>query len=190
MSATVAAKGMGLELVRLLAALAWVTATAAVGLAVLGAAPGWILGERRDVRLVASVDEAERVLGARLAIPTFFPSSLAWPPTSVRVAGGRGGGAELVFVRRSDGRPAVVLQQSTTPGEPIPAPLAAGRTELTTSRTTVGPRPAVRSRVLVEGEPWEELAWERDGRRLVLRTRGDLEELFRMAHSAHREGKP
>jgi hypothetical protein len=44
--------------------------------------------------------------------------------------------------------------------------------------------------VLVDGAAWEELRWERDGRAMILRTQGDVEELFRMARSAHREGAP
>jgi hypothetical protein len=174
----------------MLAAFAWVTGATGVSLAGLGALPGWLGGEPRAVRTVPTVDEAERRLGARLALPAYFPSSLAWPPAEIRVAGGRGGGAELVVRPRGGGEPEVTLLQSVTPGAPIPGPLAAGVTVLAESRTVIGTRPAIRARVVAQGLTWEELRWQEGGRALVLRSRGSVDELFRMAHSVRREGRP
>jgi hypothetical protein len=179
-----------LELARMLAALAWVSLATAVGLGALGALPGWIAGEPHEVRVVATVDEAERFLSAPLALPSYFPQRLGWPPRRIRVAGGSGGSAELSFAASADGQGEVRLLQATTAGAAIaPAFLGTG-TELSVSPATVGGAAAVHARRLVDGEAWEELAWERDGRRLVLRTRGDLDELFRMARSVHRRGRP
>jgi hypothetical protein len=174
----------------MLAAFTWVVGAAGATLAGLGALPGWLGGESRAVRAVASIDEAERRLGARLALPAYFPSRLAWPPAEVRVAGGRGGGAELVVVPRDGGPPEVALLQSVTPGAAIPPALAGGVTVLAESRATVGARPAVRARVVADGLTWEELRWQDGGRSLVLRSRGGIDELFRMAHSVRREGRP
>ena len=174
----------------MLAALAWVAAATVLTLAGLGALPGWLAGEPRDVRRVASVEAAERWLGARLASPSYFPARLGWPPAEVQVAGGRGGSAAFTFRARSGQGPDVELLQATAPGVPIPPALLAVGSELSATRATVGGRPATLARVLVEGKTWVELRWERDGRAMVLRTQGDVEELLRMARSAHREGAP
>lgn len=191
MSATVQdSRPTGLEAVRMLAALGWVMLATTLTLAAFGQLPGWLAGAERDLVTVPTVEAAEKLLGARLALPSYFPSHLGWPPAEVRVAGGPGGAAKLTFRERQGGAPALVLLQATAPGAPIPPELAAVGSELTTARATVGARPATRARVLVDGVPWDELRWERDGRAMVLRTRGDVGELHRMAQSAHRRGAP
>jgi hypothetical protein len=179
-----------LELARLLAAWGWVTLATVITIGALGALPGWLGNEPRDVRTFATVEDAERYLGAPLALPSYYPQHLAWPPQRVRAEGGRGGSAELTFTDRLGGRGELRLVQATTPGGTIPADLLGQGTELSSSRTTVGERPARLSRRLVDGEVWQELSWEREGRPLVLRTRGEVEELFRMARSSHLRGRP
>jgi hypothetical protein len=176
----------GPELLRLLAALGWVVATTALILAGLGALPGWIAGEPREVRTVASVEVAERNLGAGLALPSYFPAHLGWPPSRIRVAGGKGGAVELTFRNRAGGGDQLQLLQATTTGSPIPPVFEPAGNELTSSPTTV----AGITRRTIGGEVWQQLTWERDGCRMVLRTRGDVDELFRIAHSAHRRGTP
>lgn len=181
------AREAGLELARMLAALLWVAATSALVIAALGALPGWIAGEGSAVRHAGSVQEAERRLGAVLMLPGYFPQRLAWPPSEIRLAGGRRGSAALTIVDRT-GAPAIQILQSTAEGAEIAPPLLADRNVLRVQRTTVGPYPATLSAVLVAGQPWQELAWEQRGRAVLLRTRGDLDELYHMAHSTHPGG--
>lgn len=183
-------RSVGPELLRLLAALGWVVVMTALILAGLGALPGWIAGEPRGVRTVASVEIAERSLGAGLALPSYFPAHLGWPPARIRVAGGKGGAVELTFRNRAGGGDQLQLLQATTTGAPIPPVFEPPGSELTSSRTTVGGRPARLTRRTMGGEVWQQLSWERDGYQMVLRTRGDVDELFRIAHSAHRRGAP
>jgi hypothetical protein len=178
------------DLLRLGAALAWVLLAAVAALAGLGAIPGWLAGETHEVRLVPSVEAAERWVGAPVALPSYYPERLAWPPAEIRVAGGVGGAVALRFAARTPGGPPVELLQAATTGTAIPAALLSIGAEVSSSRTNVGGRPAVLARVLVEGQTWEELRWERDGRAMVARTRGDLDELLRMAHSAHLARSP
>jgi hypothetical protein len=177
------------ELARMLATLLWVVAATAFLVAGLGALPGWLAGEGRGPAFAGSVPEAERRLGSSLFLPAFFPERLAWPPEQVRVAGGRGGSARLAFRAREAGGAPLVLLQSVEPGEPVAPELLGDRRVLSAIRTRVGERPAEFASVIVDGEGWQELSWEVDGRRLVLRSRGDLEELYRMAHSVRREGR-
>jgi len=178
------------EAAHMLASLVWVAIALTLTLAGLGALPGWLAGESRDLRHMETVDQAERWLGSRLASPAYFPARLGWPPSEVHVAGGRGGAAAFTFRARDGHGPDVQLLQATTPGQPIPAALLQVASVLSTTRATVGARPATLSRVLVEGRTWVELRWERDGRAMALRTQGEVEELLRMARTAHRQGAP
>jgi hypothetical protein len=175
------------ELSRMLATLLWVAGSAAATIAALGALPRWLAGDGGAARAV-TVDEAERRLGARLPLPAYYPDRLAWPPSEIRVAGGRGGSALLRFAARDAGAP-VELLAATDPVHEIDAGLLEGRTVVSERRTVVGSRPATLASVLVDGVSWQELSFELDGRRVILRTRGDLEELVRMAKSLHTEGR-
>jgi hypothetical protein len=56
---------------------------------------------------------------------------------------------------------------------------------LASRRTTVGERPAQLATVSIEGVVWQELALDVGGRAVLLRTRGDVDELYRIAHSFH-----
>jgi hypothetical protein len=178
------------EFGQMLVALLWVVGATAAGLSLLGSVPDWLVGETSAARSLPSLAAAEAWVRAPLALPAFYPERLAWPPAEVRVAGGVGGAVSLIL-RARDGRgPPVELIQAVAPGVPIPPELLSTSAELETSRTTLGSRPAVRARVLVAGTVWDELRWERDGRAMVARTRGDLEELMRMARSTHLRGSP
>ncbi len=179
--------GAGLELVRMLATLVWVAGATVASVAALGALPGWIAGDRGGVRRVETVQEAERRLGARVLVPGYFPERLGWPPTSILVAGGRRGSVQLDLAAH-DGGADVHILEATSEGEPIAPELLRGRTVLRTSRATVGARPATLSDVLVDGRLHREIAWETQGRAMILRSAGDVEELFRMARTSHREG--
>jgi hypothetical protein len=182
---------LGPELVRILAALGWVVAASALTLAGLGALPGWIAGEPREVRTVATIEDAERHLGAGLALPSYFPAHLGWPPGRIRISGGKGGAVELSFRDpEPGGGDQLQLLHVTTPGAPLPPEFEPPGSELGSSPTTVAGRPARLTRRTIGGEVWQQLSWERDGCRMVLRTRGDVEELFRIARSAHRRGTP
>jgi hypothetical protein len=181
------AGGPGLELVRMLAGFVWVAGATVVTVVALGALPGWITGDRGAVRHVSTIQEAEQRLGARVLIPGYFPARLEWPPHAIHVSGGRRGSIRI-DLRASDGGADLHILESTREGEPIAAPLLEGRTVLRTSRTTVGKRPATLSDVLVEGRLHRELAWELQGRAMILRSAGDVDELFRMARTSHREG--
>jgi hypothetical protein len=178
--------GAGLEVVRMLATFVWVAGATVVSLAVLGAMPGWITGDKGIVREASSIQDAERRLGARVLVPGYFPDRLLWPPKAIHVAGGRRGSVRVDFAARSG--PELHLLEATREGEPIAPELLGDRTVLRSSRTAVGKLPAVLSDVLVDGVLHRELAFELNGWAIVLRSSGDVEELFRMARTSHRQG--
>jgi hypothetical protein len=175
------------ELLRMCASFVWILGATLATVAGLGAIPGWLGGESRALRHAATIQDAERRLGARVLVPGYFPERLEWPPAEIRVAGGRRGSVLLAFAAR-DGGPGVQIVEATRDGEAIRPELLQDRTVLRSGRAVVGTAPATISDVLVDGRPARELAWELHGRAVILRSAGDVEELFRMAKSAHREG--
>jgi hypothetical protein len=177
----------GLELVRMLATFVWIAGATVATVAGLGAVPGLVTGDRGTVRRFETIQEAERRLGARILVPGYFPARLEWPPHAIQVAGGRRGSVRLDFTCR-DGGAEIHLLQATREGDDVAPELLEGRTVLRTSRAQVGVHPAKLSDVLVEGRLHRELAWETQGRAMILRSAGDVEELFRMARTSHREG--
>ena len=52
----------------------------------------------------------------------------------------------------------------------------------------MGTRPATLSSVLLDGQRWQELSFDLRGRSVMVETQGDVEELYRMARTTHREG--
>jgi hypothetical protein len=172
---------------RMCATFGWIVAATVVSVSALGALPGWMAGESGALRHARTIEEAERHLGARVLVPGYFPARLAWPPAEIRMAGGRRGSVRLAFAAR-DGGAGVEMLEATRDGEPVHAELLQDRTVLRSGRAIVGKAPATISDVLVSGRPATELAWELHGRAVILRSAGDVEELFHMARSAHREG--
>jgi hypothetical protein len=179
--------GAGAEIARMLATLAFVAVTAAGMILGLGTIPRLVTGDTGPHR-AATIQEAERRLGARIVLPGYYPARLAWPPAEIRVAGGRRGSVRLTFVARHGG-PGVEMLAAIRAGDALDPALLANRTVLSSRRTVVGGHPASLAAVLVEGEPWQELSWSVDGRAVLLRTQGDLDELMRIAHSLHGSGK-
>lgn len=175
-----------LDLWRTVAGLAVVLGSAAALLAGLDAVPSWIIGEPRDVRRVASVEEAERRLRVRLLLPGYFPDVIAWPPSTIRVAQGDPGGATLAFEGRVGG-PHMLLAQAARPG-PVPERLLPAATVLDDGSTWLGgTRVPLRRIVGPDGHVWRELVWRQKGRQVVLRSSGSVEEMLRMARTTRDE---
>ncbi len=174
------------DLWRTLAGLAVVLGSTAALLAAADAVPAWIAGEPRDVRRVSGIQEAEKRLRARLVLPAYFPDRIAFPPRVVRVKAGPEAGALLEFDDRQ-GQPRLVLVQPTH-GEEIPeALLPAGRSLDPSPATVASVGGELRRVVGPDGEVWHELRWRYRGRRLLLRTRGGVDEAVRMAKSMREE---
>ncbi len=175
------------EMARALATLALVLGGTAGVLGTLDAVPGWIQGEPRGVRRVGSIEEAERALRARLVIPAFFPDTLRWPPTTVRIARDGAPAVALGFEARAGGL-ALVLAQTVGGAGPISPRLLPETTVLRSDPLRVGTSPGVLRRVVgADGAVWTEVAWAMGDRRLALRGKGGVEDLVRMARSAHPE---
>ena len=139
-------------------------------------------GEPREVRRARTVDEVERRLRARLMLPAYFPARLAWPPVRIRYVVSAPGAVALTVAARGEGA-GLLLVQTVRPG-PIPRQLLPEAQELDRSPLAGGPAAGVLSRVVEDGEMRWQLAWQQDGRSLLLRSKGTIDELLRMARSA------
>jgi hypothetical protein len=170
------------EAVRAVAALAAVMAAAAVALAALDAIPAWLGGDARDVRRARTVDEVERRLRTRLVLPAYFPARLAWPPQRIRFVVGPPGAVGLWVDARAGG-PSLLLAQTLARGA-LPDRIVPEAQELDRSPVAVGAAQGRLSRVVEDGEVRWQLAWEQGGRSLLMRSRGSVDELLRMARSA------
>lgn len=174
------------DLWRTLAGLVVVLGVTALLLAGLDAVPSWLAGEPRDVRRVSSVEEAERRLHVRLFLPGYFPQTIEWPPSSVRVIAGRSGGAALAFDGRSGGHYMLLVQAARS--AEVPPRLLPPATVLDESPVWLqGERVTLRRIVGPDGTVWRELGWRAKERGMVLRSRGSVEEMLRMARSAREE---
>jgi hypothetical protein len=164
--------------------LALVLLSTAAGLVLLNAAAGVFAGPPKD-RTFPTLPELERAIGRRLTVPTYFPSSVSWPPESIRLWGSPPGAAVLRFVS-SEGRPRLVFAQGLKEGQSLPADAAVAGFMVEHVATRVGMDDAVLSRVRAEdGVLWHQLQWRRGGRDFLMRSNGALEELLKMAASVH-----
>jgi len=175
------------EVARALVALAAVLGAAGLSLRALDAVPRLVTGEHRGVVRYQSIDGAEQALGVRLFVPAFFPDTLQWPPSSVRVFAGPPACAALAFDGR-DGEPArLVIYQAPGPRASIamalmPSARALLRTEVDLS---LGSATLVRVE-LADGRIGNDLIWYRPDETLALRYDGPADELVRIAHSLRR----
>jgi hypothetical protein len=175
-----------IDLWRTVAGLAVVLGAAAALLAALDSVPSWLAGEARYVQRVASVEEAERRLRARLLLPGYFPDTIAWPPAIIRVTAGDPGGAALAFEARGGG-PRMLLAEAARPGD-VPERLLPSATVLDEGATWLGgDRLTLRRIVGPDGRVWRELSWRQKGRQVVLRSSGSVEEMLRMARTTRDE---
>jgi hypothetical protein len=173
---------------RALLTLTLVLGGTAAALATLDAMPTWMHGQPRGVRRAATVEEVERRLQARVLVPSYFPDTLRWPPFSVRFAREDGGSVALEFLGK-DGSPALLLVQTVGGDAAIPDGLQ-GRLAVIQQQSAPLGEDAVLARVVAEdGTLWSQLSWSRGGRRFLLRGRGSLEDLIRMARSIHGESR-
>jgi hypothetical protein len=173
---------------RALLVLLLVMGTTAAALSGLDAVPGWIHGQPRGLRRVASVEEAERRLKARLFLPAYFPDTLRWPPAAVRLFADSPASVGLAFEGRNGG---VLLQFAQTVGGegPISPLVLPPVTVLQSSVLAMPEGEGTLARIVGEdGAIWHEVSWTRGGHRLALRGKRSVEELVRMARSVRREG--
>ena len=174
-----------LELAKTLLALVTVLGMTMLLLAGMDAVPRALGPRLETVSTVASVEEAEHRLNARLALPSYFPETLAWPPSEVRIARGSPPSARISLTGRDGGSPRVVLCQTVgSEGVISPELLPPPARVLEARAVDIGGAPGSLARIETgEGELWYALGWHHGAQTFVLRTRGTFDEALMMAAS-------
>ncbi len=141
--------------------------------------------EAGRVHELPTLEAVERAAGRHLALPSFFPATLPWPPSRVKVVGTTPSTVALEL----GPEPRLVLAESVR--EPVAFPPEFFPPALELERRTIPWRGGEATLTRLRGEDgatWVELAWEQDGQAFAFRTRGSLEQLLELAASVHREG--
>lgn len=168
--------------------LGWVLLLAAGGLRVLDAVPRAITGLPRGVERLDSAEALEAVSGRRIALPSFYPSFLQWPPRGFTWDGR----SAAVSVRRNgEGSPWLILAWSPRSSGQPPATVLPAAIVLQDSDGAVSGRPARIQRLLDRnGAIWHQAVWDNDGVLITARCRGSVEDLVRIASSLRTGRQP
>lgn len=177
------------ELALVLTTVGLVMAAAAGLLRGLDALAGYLVGEPRGVKAYRSIEAVERRLGERLLLPRYFPGTLRWPPHAIRFASGPPSSVTLTFVGTDAEEERLVVYQALAGAGSISPQLLPPALVLHTTAVSVGGTEGKLSRIRREdGELWQDLTWQEEGRQLALRFKGPVEELLKMARSMGRGG--
>jgi hypothetical protein len=164
-----------------------VIATFVVGIVAIDRVPSVLTGTPHGLRVYASIEEAERAVGTRVWLPPSRPDSLAWPPRRIEVWPGPPPVVAVRIPARGSGVERLVVVQSLGAAASPPAALLPAAEPLAITTVPVGTRQARLTRgVSSAGELLHEISWDHGSRRFVLRYRGPVEELMRMADGLER----
>ena len=173
---------------RLLGAWLAVILAAAFSLRVADAVPRVALGVPRGVVRAPDLAHLERASGRRMPVPAYFPDSIAWPPADVRMHAG--GSAAIWCRQRPSGGLALIVATAPPGSRAIAAAVLPPSVELQREDATLGGRPASVSRVRDgDGAVWQQVQWQAPGQIILIRYRGTLGELLKIAGSV-RERQP
>ena len=170
--------------IRMLAVWLLAVVAAAFGLRLLDALPRVALGVPRGVVRATDLAQLERQSGRRMPVPAYFPDTIQWPPAEARM---HTGGSAAVWCRsRTGGGIALVVATAPPGAREIAAAVLPASVELQREAGTLGSRPAVVSRVRdADGALWQQVQWQRQGQIILVRYRGTLDELLKIAGSVH-----
>ncbi len=149
----------------------------ALGLRLLGALPSlWL---QPSLTAFASVEEAERALGARIWLPVYFPDYLDFPPQAIRVEREPVPRVFLSFQGRGEGEGTrltitqVLSAEDTLPPEVLPPTAIRGRV------VDIAGVPGL----VASEEDGYRIYWRAADRHVVVKAVLSLEELLRIARS-------
>lgn len=173
-------------LLRLIAVWLLVMGAAAAALKALDVVPSLLAGASHRARVYASLEEAERALGARIWLPGYYPEELQWPPSRVEVSPTEPATVVLRIAGRDSGADRLIVAQSIGGLASVPSYLLAPGRTIGTTKILVGTRPARLVRVLLGPRELHDLSWDHDGRRITLRYSGPVDRLLLLAGSLER----
>jgi hypothetical protein len=175
------------EVIRILTGLALVLVGAIVTLSGLDALPDLLSGHNPGIEAYESIEGGQRALGERFLVPAFFPDTLNWPPTAVRVHPAPPKSVALVFAGR-DGEPdRLIIFEAFGPRTSIPMALTPSGLVLHRVDVPMTEGECVLYRVQVgDGSTRNDLVWMRPDATVALRYAGSADELITIARSLYR----
>jgi hypothetical protein len=174
---------------RLLVSWLLVMALAVAVLKAVDHLPTLLVGAPRGVRVYASIEDAERAVGARVWMPGYYPDELDWPPARVDVAPGSPAALAVRIAGRDGDAERLAIVETLAARAHPPADLLAAGQLMGSNDVTVGTHAAVLARVLVGTREWHDLAWLQEGRRITLRYAGPVERLLLIGGSLERRAR-
>jgi hypothetical protein len=171
---------------RLLVSWLLVMAVAAAVLAALDRVPTLLAGTPRGVRAYASIEDAERAVGARIWMPGYYPDELGWPPARVDVAPGTPPAVAVRVAGRGAEGERLAIVETLSPETRPPASLLPEGERLGTNAVIVGRHAAILARVLLGTREWHDLSWTQAGRGITLRYSGPVDRLLLIGGSLAR----
>ena len=159
-------------------------AAAAFGLRLADAVPRVALGVPRGVVMARDVRQLERESGRRMPVPAYFPDTIEWPPAEARM---HTRGSAAIWCRQRTGRGIALVVATAPPGtREIAAAVLPSSIELQREAAVIGVRALVVSRVRdADGAVWQQVQWQTPAQLVLVRYRGTLDELLKIAGSVH-----
>lgn len=161
-----------------------VVASAAFGLRAVDAVPRLVLGVPRGVVRAPDLEQLDRESGRRMPVPAYFPDSIEWPPAEVRM---HSGGSAAIWCRQRPAGGMALIVATAPPGRrEIAAAVLPASVDLQREAASLGARAAVISRVRdADGAVWQQAQWQTPAQIILIRYRGTLDELLKIAGSVH-----
>jgi hypothetical protein len=119
-----------------------------------------------------------------MPVPAYFPDTIEWPPAEARM---HTRGSAAIWCRQRIGGGIALVVATAPPGtREIAAAVLPASVELQREEGTLGRRPAVVSRVRdADGGLWQQVQWQTPEQIVLIRYRGTLVELLKIAGSVH-----
>ncbi len=158
----------------------------ALALYLLGAVPGHLQSPTGGIEEYSSLEEAESELGFDIAVPSYFPSYLSWPPAEIRGQLEPVPMAQTLFLASDRGSEALLVSQIVSSGQDLPPVLPWVETVLHEMPITIGGNQGT---LIVgrraDGRPVNGAHWRAAGLQFLMVTVHPVEELMALARSLH-----
>ena len=117
---------------------ALIVGMAALVLYVMGMTQDYLRPPEHGPRDYASVEAAEASLGFKIALPSYFPDYLSWPPAEIRGQLLPSPRAEIFFDSTSGESNVLVIYQIATDSDSLPVPLPLVKNVLEETPVSIG----------------------------------------------------
>jgi hypothetical protein len=160
-----------------------VTTVAMAGLRVLDSVPRVLTGLPRGVVLVGSLEELRNHVGFDMPMPAYFPATLEWPPRDIRVY--RGHDVAVIVRQRATNAPWLILASAPAGARDVSGPVLPDATVLQATDVPADTGTTIRVQRVEDAARavWHQATWRQANRPTVVRYRGPVDELMRIAES-------